>query len=82
VKCEKYLELISLYLDGELDQVLLDDIEEHLSLCQECMAFFNTMEKTLSLSRTYYRKKICRVPKNVSTRMFYQLRIIYRKDKG
>ncbi|MGC8805416.1 MAG: anti-sigma factor family protein [Candidatus Ratteibacteria bacterium] len=81
MKCEKYLELISLYLDRELDQILIDDLEEHLSLCANCLAFFHTMEKTASLSRTYYKQRCCKVPRDVSLQVFYKLRIIYKKEK-
>ncbi|HPP08419.1 MAG TPA: zf-HC2 domain-containing protein [bacterium] len=81
MKCEKYLELISLYLDKELDQMLIDDLEEHLSLCARCLALFHTMEKTVSLSRTYYKQRHCKVPRNVSSQIFYHLRIIYKKEK-
>ncbi|MCM8764715.1 MAG: zf-HC2 domain-containing protein [Candidatus Omnitrophica bacterium] len=81
MKCEKYLELISLYIDRDLEQDLIDVLEEHLSLCRDCMVFFHTMEKTVALSRTYYKKKCCRVPKAVSTKIFYNLRLIYKKEK-
>ncbi|MCM8814481.1 MAG: zf-HC2 domain-containing protein [Candidatus Omnitrophica bacterium] len=81
MKCEKYLELISLYIDRDLDQDEVDLVEEHLCLCENCMIFFRTLKKTVALSRVYYRKKYCRVPKNVSERVFYQLRVIYEKEK-
>jgi len=81
MKCKKYCELISLYLDRELDQMLIDEIEEHLSLCRNCLAFFHTMEKTVSLSRTYYKYRCCKVPRNVSSQIFYRLRIIYKEEK-
>ncbi|MCM8758568.1 MAG: zf-HC2 domain-containing protein [Candidatus Omnitrophica bacterium] len=81
MRCEKYFQLISMYLDRELDQILLDDLQEHISLCENCMAFLKTMEKTIALSRAYYHKKCGRVPKSVSEHMFYHLRIIYKKRK-
>ncbi len=81
MKCEEYLELISMYLDRDLDPKDAEDLEEHLSLCKNCMAIFHTLEKTILLSYNYYRKKYCRVPKKVSARVFYELRIRYEKQR-
>ncbi len=79
MNCRKYLELISLYLDREIDQLLIEELEEHLSLCENCLNLFNTLSKTIDLSRNYYKKKYSKVPKTVSTMVIYQLRLIYRK---
>ncbi|MCM8763804.1 MAG: zf-HC2 domain-containing protein [Candidatus Omnitrophica bacterium] len=81
MKCEKYFELISLYIDRDLEQSLVGALEEHLALCENCMVFFRTMKKTVLLSRTYYKKRCCKVPKAVSAKMFSQLRIIYKKER-
>jgi len=81
VKCEKYCEWMSLYFDRELDQIFVEDLLEHLSLCKNCMAVFRTMEKTITLFRSYYKCRSCRVPKKVTTQVFYRLQIIYEKHK-
>lgn len=81
MKCEKYLELISMYLDRELNKNIVEELEEHFAFCKNCMAIYHTLEKTISLSCNYYRKKCSRVPKKVSARVFYELRIRYEKHR-
>jgi len=81
MKCEECLELLSLYLDKELDQKSLNALKEHLALCKNCMAVFHTLEKTISLSFNYYKKNYHKVPRKVSSQVFYEIRIRYKKSR-
>lgn len=39
-RCDKYLEMISLYVDGELDEDSAAQLREHLEECQECRKYY------------------------------------------
>ena len=39
-RCDKYLEMISLYVDGELDEDSAAQLREHLDECQECRKYY------------------------------------------
>lgn len=48
--CRAFLEYLSDYLDGTLDdRAICDDIENHLKDCHNCQVVYNTLEKTISL---------------------------------
>ena len=36
MKCEKYQEKLSLYIDGELSEREMEEIEKHIASCQDC----------------------------------------------
>ena len=41
--CEKYLDLISAYIDGELPEQDRADLESHLASCENCRALYDTL---------------------------------------
>jgi anti-sigma factor RsiW len=47
--CKEMLEKLSEYIDGELDPKLCEDLEKHMSDCNPCLIFVNTLKKTISL---------------------------------
>jgi anti-sigma factor (TIGR02949 family) len=47
--CQEYLREISEYVDGELDQSLCKELEEHLSGCDHCTVVVNTLKRTIEL---------------------------------
>lgn len=55
MKCKHFLSLVSDYIDGTLAPRQCADLEEHLSDCQRCRTFVNTLRATISLcqSRLY-----------------------------
>jgi len=79
MKCCDFGELISEYLDDEIADALLARLEAHFRDCAHCAACYRTMRKTLVLSREYYRTRYRAVPRRVSERVFFQLRIHCRK---
>ncbi len=79
ITCKKCLELISVYIDNDLDKSIIENLEKHLAQCKNCMAMLHTVEKTIFLSSRYYKNKSYKVPKRVSARLLYQVRIRYKK---
>ena len=47
--CREILESLSEYIDAELDPSLCREIEEHMKDCDPCVAFLNTLKKTVVL---------------------------------
>ena len=47
--CREILAKLSEYIDAELDPSLCDEIEAHMQGCNPCVAFLNTMKKTVVL---------------------------------
>lgn len=50
--CKEILDCLSEYVDEELDTSLCDEIENHMSGCNPCVAFLNTLKKTVKLYNT------------------------------
>ena len=48
-KCHALLGSLSDYLDGNLDEDLCEEIERHISECEDCHIVVDTMRKTISL---------------------------------
>lgn len=51
LRCRDIVELLSEYLDGQLDPATAEALEAHLADCQECTAFINTYRGTLRMTR-------------------------------
>ena len=51
LSCREILENLSAYIDAELDPSLCDEIEQHMHGCNPCVAFLNTLKKTVVLYR-------------------------------
>jgi anti-sigma factor RsiW len=47
--CREILESLSEFIDAELDPALCREIEEHMRDCDPCVAFLNTLKKTVVL---------------------------------
>jgi anti-sigma factor RsiW len=50
VMCKDVVENIMGYIDAELDDRTLEELEKHLDECPECKAFVRTYKKMLELS--------------------------------
>ena len=51
LSCREILDNLSAYIDAELDPSLCDEIERHMAGCNPCVAFLNTLKKTVVLYR-------------------------------
>lgn len=54
--CKECLELLSDYLDGELDLQTSSSLEEHFQDCPPCIAFLNTFKTSTNLCRETIRQ--------------------------
>jgi anti-sigma factor RsiW len=52
-ECQHVFELLSEYLDRELPPEACDEIEAHIAGCEPCVAFVNSLKKTIRLCRGY-----------------------------
>lgn len=51
--CREIFERLNDYLDQELDPDLCDKIDNHVENCEPCIAFINTLKKTVELFQGY-----------------------------
>lgn len=70
--CRNLLSQLSDYIDGELEEMLCAEIEQHMAGCPDCQAVVNTLEKTVRLYRTVGRAE---VPQDVQRRLYKVLRL-------
>jgi anti-sigma factor (TIGR02949 family) len=70
--CRNLLSQLSDYIDGELEEALCAEIEQHMADCPDCQAVVNTLEKTIELYRTTGRVE---VPHDVQSRLFKVLKL-------
>jgi predicted anti-sigma-YlaC factor YlaD len=54
--CKECLELLSDYLDGELDPQTSSSLTEHFQDCPPCIAFLNTFQTSTNLCRETIRQ--------------------------
>lgn len=54
--CKECLDLLSDYLDGELDPQISSSLEEHFQDCPPCIAFLNTFKTSTNLCRETIRQ--------------------------
>jgi len=70
VNCRGLIQEISAYLDGELSQELLADIEVHLERCKDCRLIVDTTRKTIEI---YYSAQPLPLPTDVRERLHQAL---------
>lgn len=80
MKCEEILDKISEYIDQELDPSLCQEIEKHIEDCEPCVAFVNTLKKTVALFKSSAESQPD-VPENVSENLKSFLKENIDKDE-
>lgn len=75
--CEDIFEMLSAYIDNEIDEMLREIMEEHIKECERCLSLLHTLEQTINFSRRIHRRK--KVPQDVVNRVYYEIRIRYRR---
>lgn len=75
--CEDILELLSGYIDDEIDSVMKQLLEQHFKKCEQCLSLLHSLEKTIALSKEAHRRRT--VPKKVVNRIYYEIRIRYKR---
>lgn len=68
MECKEIFDRLGEYIDMELDPGLCDEIERHIKNCEPCIAFINTLKKTVELfqDKNHTHKDI---PKPVSANL-------------
>ncbi len=56
--CEKLLECLSDYIDGELAPELCNKIEEHTANCEECACVLEKLKETVDILRSLPVEKV------------------------
>lgn len=77
MECEDIIKLLSDYIDGEIEDTMEEIIKEHIEECEKCLSLLRTMEKTIFLSRSILKEK--KVPKSVIKRVYFEVKIRYKK---
>ena len=69
--CHYLLSSLSEYVDGDLSEALCQEIERHMSDCEDCQIVINTLQKTVNL----YHKTSAHpdIPSEVRNRLFKRL---------
>ena len=57
VTCMDLVENIMGYIDKELDQVTLFELDKHIEICPECKSFIDTYKRMLKLSGNLKNQK-------------------------
>jgi predicted anti-sigma-YlaC factor YlaD len=70
VNCRGLIREISDYLDGELGQEMLTEIEHHLRDCKDCRLIVDTTRKTIEI---YYNTQPLPLPNDVRERLHQAL---------
>jgi anti-sigma factor (TIGR02949 family) len=73
VNCEQLLGSLSEYIDGELPPELCEEIEKHLSGCDDCRVVLNTTKRTIDLVHAPVEKPD--LPEDVRERLFKRLNL-------
>lgn len=68
--CRDMLKELSAYLDGELEEALCREIEQHMAECENCRVVVDTLRRTILLYRQLPMEPL---PSAVEERLFRRL---------
>lgn len=72
-ECRHLLESLSEYVDGTLEEQLCEEIERHLSDCENCRVVVDTLHRTVML---YHQSaSTTGAPEDVRQRLFQRLNL-------
>jgi predicted anti-sigma-YlaC factor YlaD len=69
--CDELLAYFSDYLDGDLEDTVCGELEEHLKECQNCRIVVDTLRKTIDIYHVTYGK--LGLPDSLRNKLFYRL---------
>jgi RNA polymerase sigma-70 factor (ECF subfamily) len=75
--CKRILEELNLYIDGELEKELCEELEAHLLGCDGCRIVLDTTQKTI---RFYRDQTPMELPDSVRNRLHQALRARWKKS--
>ncbi|MEN6300224.1 MAG: zf-HC2 domain-containing protein [Anaerolineaceae bacterium] len=72
-RCRDLLGSLSDYVDGDLEETICHEIEQHLADCENCRVVVDTLRKTISL----YREEALqtKAPEDVHQRLYKRLHL-------
>lgn len=73
MNCEELFDKIGDYIDQELDPRICSEIEDHIKDCEPCIAFINTLKKTVELFQKS-KKENGEIPSPVSSSLMQFLK--------
>lgn len=71
--CRHLLDSLSEYIDGELGDQLCEELERHLSNCEDCRIVVDTLRKTIYLYHATSEPEP--VPADVRQRLYHRLNL-------
>jgi predicted anti-sigma-YlaC factor YlaD len=74
--CKKILQELNLYIDGELEEALCQQLQAHLRDCDRCRIVLDTTRKTIEIYRDQTPMDL---PVDVRDRLHASLRSRWRK---
>jgi hypothetical protein len=69
--CKDMVKNLNTYIDGDLDDVLCSEIEDHISSCSNCQIVVNTLKKTIQIYQSDGRET--KLPTDMRKRLFSSL---------
>jgi len=66
VKCSEFLQELTNYLDGALDDRTKSELEDHLAWCHNCYVVCDTTKKTIEI---YRDSELYELPDDLRTRL-------------
>lgn len=71
-ECRELLKDLSDYVDGDLDETLCLEIEQHMAECDNCRVVVDTLRRTVDL---YHALPVEPMPGEVETRLLRRLEL-------
>ncbi len=78
-ECNKHIQEIADYIDGELDAKLCDDIEDHLKDCKNCRLMVDTLKQTVILCKDGKKEEL---PESISSKLNEAIKKRWEKKFG
>lgn len=70
--CHQLLDSLSAYVDGDLQDELCLEIQQHLTECENCRVVVDTLRKTIYLVKANAKEPV-EIPEDVHERLFRRL---------
>ncbi|RMG59131.1 MAG: hypothetical protein D6713_06160 [Deltaproteobacteria bacterium] len=79
MNCRELINLLADYLDGSMDPELREELERHISMCEPCMNFLRTYDRTRIITR---QVRIEEIPEEFRSRLKSFLLKKIREGRG
>jgi anti-sigma factor RsiW len=79
MKCDELLQLLSEYIDGDVDPAICDELDKHLADCDPCRVVVDNLRRTV---RLYKQDKEFELPLIFRDRLHQALREKWKEKRG